>query len=82
MANVREHRCFRPAPLAGVGDRDQHHVGLAQHPDRLDRDKLRVPRPDPDPDQRRGTHWRACGTTLMIPPLSLVAVTRRVAICG
>ena len=30
---------------------DQHHVGLAEHPDGLDRDQLRVAGPDADPDQ-------------------------------
>ena len=31
--------------------RDQHHVGLAEHADGLDRDQFRVPGPDAHPDQ-------------------------------
>ena len=37
---------------AGPGQhRDQHRVGLAQHPDGLDRDQFRVAGPDPHADQ-------------------------------
>ena len=41
-------------PGLGVGSgqhRDQHDVGLAQHPDGLDRDQFRVAGPDPHADQ-------------------------------
>ena len=40
---------------AGSGEhRDQDHVGLAQHPDGLDRDQFRVAGPDPHADQALG----------------------------
>ena len=43
----------RPGASVGGGGqhRDQHHVGLAQHADGLDRDEFRVAWPDAHPDQ-------------------------------
>ena len=44
-------RAWLPAWWLGGQHRDQHHVGLAQHADGLDRDQFRVPGSDAHSDQ-------------------------------
>ena len=48
---VRQNRRLGPADLSGVPDRNEDLVGLAQGAQALERQELRIARPDADPDQ-------------------------------